>query len=764
MGKTGKVLLLTEDREGETLAQAFREAGFEVERADSLVTARGRMEKSAPELILSGLTLGGRTAGQVLQEWTRDQIFDASGMTWVLVTSGLAREQRERFVRGGILDFIEGEAEPKKIIALLEHIRGRRRNPLREISDLVSGITGVTLNESKNYLVEKRLTRRMLDLGIKTVNEYLVYFRSNREAEIPHLVSQLTTHTTEFFRDPTHFDALVNEHIPLLRKKGAVFQIWSAACSTGEEVYSLAVALLEANKRYPGEKWDIRIVGTDVDHHAVKTAEAGIYHESSVKKIHPALVSAYFDRGTGEISHLYRVKDSIWKMCEFRQMNLLANSYPFKFFDAIFCRNVFIYFSTEEVHRAAKQLGEHLGPNGRLYLGASEILHGDTIGLRPAGKAIYERIPHSISSAPQEIKQVSKPALKKVLVIDDSKTIQALLKKILSPQYGFEVVGAVPNPIEADRFLKTHHVDVMTLDIHMPEMDGVTYLQKLRAVEHPPVVMLSSIDEREAVEVFKCLELGADDYLEKPSHGNLESKAEAIRAALRAAAQSGIRKRVDSSNQSSTPREEGAVVNYLPNGRTRDLILIGASTGGIEAIREILPRFPVNGPPILIVQHIPPLFSRLFAQRLNEICKIGVTEATHETVLQSGQAYVAPGGMQMSIALLSSGMQIRLEKGKEDELHAPSVDHLFSSVARAMKNSDLRVSAAILTGMGRDGAQGMKKIYELGAHTVAQDEATCVVYGMPRSAVELNAITEVCPLESVPYHVFQGFGKKSKVA
>ena len=764
MPKSGRALIILESGGGANIEAALVGAGFQVERADSTETVRVCFKKHPIELVVSGLTPGGRTAGQLLNELTRDGLFHPEQMAWVMVSSELAREQRERFVRSGILDFIEGNVDSSRVGAVLEQIRNRRRNPLREISDLVSGITGVTLNDSKNYLVEKRLTRRMLDLGIKTTAEYLVYFRTNRELEIPHLVSQLTTHTTEFFRDPGHFDALVNEHIPLLRRKGGVFRIWSAACSTGEEVYSLAIAFLEANKRYPGEKWDIRIMGTDVDEHTVKTASEGIYPANSVKKIHPALVSAYFDQGSGEISNLYRIKETVWKLCEFRQVNLLANSYPFKFFDVIFCRNVFIYFSTEEVHRAARQLGEHLGPNGRLYIGASEILHGDSIGLKPAGKAIYERIPSAGIQTASDPVRVSRPPLKKVLVVDDSKTIQVLLKRILTPQYGFEVVGAVNNPIEADRFLKSHSVDVMTLDIHMPEMDGVTYLQKLRHEDHPPIVMLSSIDEKEAIEVFKCLELGADDYLEKPSHGSLETKAEAIRTALRTAAHSGARRRIQSESGAGTSRDEGASVQYLSNGRTKDLILIGASTGGIEAIRKILPRFPVNGPPVLIVQHIPPLFSKLFAQRLNEICKIKVSEAMDEEILKPGHAYIAPGGKQMGIASLSSGLQVRLEKGTGDELHAPSVDHLFHSVARLMKNADLRVSAAILTGMGRDGAQGMKRVLDLGAHTVAQDESSCVVYGMPKSAVELHAAAEICPLESVPYHLFQGFGKKSKVA
>lgn len=329
----------------------------------------------------------------------------------------------------------------------------------------------------------------------------------------------------------------------------------------------------------------------------------------------------------------------------------------------------------------------------------------------------------------------------RVLIVDDSKTIRELLAKILTSEQT-EVIGTASNPVEAEPLILKLRPDVITLDISMPVMDGVTFLEAFLPKHFFPVVMVSSISPEESDLVFRALEIGAIDYIQKPHYAELAQQALTIREKVVSAAQSKPQKK--SIFKNFGPRRESTLRNVHTNEK---ILFIGASTGGTEALKEVLTRLPADVPPILIVQHIPPVFSTAFAKRLNELCPFEVKEAEDGDEVLQGRALIAPGGRQMEIVRRGSHFRVRVFDGEKSSGHRPSVDVLFRSAAAQVGSSALGV---ILTGMGSDGARGMLEMRQRGARTMTQDERSCVVYGMPKAAFELGASDESHALLKIP--------------
>jgi two-component system chemotaxis response regulator CheB len=331
----------------------------------------------------------------------------------------------------------------------------------------------------------------------------------------------------------------------------------------------------------------------------------------------------------------------------------------------------------------------------------------------------------------------------RVLVVDDSALVRRLLKTILENDPDLEVVAQAPNPNVARELIKRTNPDVITLDIEMPEMDGLTFLSNLMRLRPTPVVMISSLTDRGAQITFDALALGAVDFVSKPKldmASGLEEAALEIVAKVKAAAR--VTPRPATAN-ASTVRPPPVAAGFRTTDR---LIAIGASTGGTEAIREVLMQFPPDAPGTVIVQHIPPGYSRAFADRLNRNCALGVMQAEDGQRVLPGHAYVAPGGLHLRVERRGAQWICRVEDGPAVNQHKPSVDILFESVARS---AGINAVGAILTGMGADGAKGLKAMRGAGAYTIAQDEASSVVWGMPGSAVRLNAVDLVLPLDRV---------------
>lgn len=338
----------------------------------------------------------------------------------------------------------------------------------------------------------------------------------------------------------------------------------------------------------------------------------------------------------------------------------------------------------------------------------------------------------------------------KVLIVDDSALIRSVMNEIISKQPDMEVVGVAPDPIVARDLIKRTNPDVLTLDVEMPRMDGLDFLEKLMRLRPMPVVMVSSLTERGSEITLRALELGAVDFVTKPKlsiqSGMLEY-AELITDKIRAAAKARVRARTIPHPDAQKGPADGLPLIRNPLTSSEKLIIIGASTGGTEAIKEFLMQMPSDCPGILITQHMPEGFTRSFAKRLDGLCKITVKEAEGGERVLPGHAFIAPGHSHLQLARSGANYVTQLDQGPPVNRHRPSVDVLFESAARyAGKNA----VGVILTGMGKDGAAGMLTMKNAGAYNFAQDEASCVVFGMPREAIAVGATHEVGPLQSLP--------------
>jgi two-component system chemotaxis response regulator CheB len=342
----------------------------------------------------------------------------------------------------------------------------------------------------------------------------------------------------------------------------------------------------------------------------------------------------------------------------------------------------------------------------------------------------------------------------KVLVVDDSALIRNVMKEIIDREKDMVCVGAAPDPIAAREMIKALNPDVLTLDVEMPKMDGLDFLERLMRLRPMPVVMVSTLTERGSDITFRALELGAVDFVSKPKMDiarGMEEYAAEITDKIRAAAQSRVHARKPAV-PTMVVQEKLSADAILPSsvpGRfasTEKLIIIGASTGGTEAIKEVLTRLPADVPGILVTQHMPENFTKSFADRLNSLCKISVKEAEHNERILPGHAYIAPGHSHLLLKRSGANYMTELNQGPPVNRHRPSVDVLFRSAANVAGANAMGI---ILTGMGKDGAQGMLEMKHAGSFTIAQDEASCVVFGMPREAIALGGAAEVLPLQNI---------------
>ena len=345
----------------------------------------------------------------------------------------------------------------------------------------------------------------------------------------------------------------------------------------------------------------------------------------------------------------------------------------------------------------------------------------------------------------------------KVLIVDDSALIRGVMKEIINSQPDMEVVGVAPDPLVARELIKQTNPDVLTLDVEMPKMDGLEFLEKLMRLRPMPVVMVSSLTEQGSEITLRALELGAIDFVTKPKisiqSGMLEY-AELISEKIRIASKARIRPR--SLIHDAQGRAAGDTLAPLRNPLTSSekLIIIGASTGGTEAIKDFLMQLPSDCPGVLITQHMPEGFTRSFANRLNKLCKISVVEAEGGERVLPGHAYLAPGHSHLMLVRSGANYMTKLDQGPPVNRHRPSVDVLFRSAAL---NAGKNAVGVILTGMGKDGAAGMLEMKNAGAYNLAQDEASCVVFGMPKEAIAIGATHDVAPLHELPGRVLEFF-------
>lgn len=367
----------------------------------------------------------------------------------------------------------------------------------------------------------------------------------------------------------------------------------------------------------------------------------------------------------------------------------------------------------------------------------------------------------------------------RVLVVDDSALIRSLLTQIIDRQPDMECVGAAGDPLIAREMIRRLDPDVLTLDVEMPRMDGLDFLGRLMRLRPMPVVMVSTLTERGAEVTLQALELGAVDFVAKPRMGiaqGLQVLADEIVEKLRIASRArlrGVRTRAAGATLdagANFPAGTGSARAVRPSGvpelpasalapgrrwlTTEKLVFIGASTGGTEATREVLVHLPADAPAILITQHMPPGFTASYAARLNALCRIAVKEAVDGERVLPGHAYIAPGGLHLYVERSGSNYVARVADGEPVNRHRPSVEVLFRSAARAVGANAFGV---MLTGMGADGARAMRELRDAGGWNIAQDEGSCVIFGMPREAIAHGAVHEVLPLTAIAPRLIERF-------
>jgi len=330
----------------------------------------------------------------------------------------------------------------------------------------------------------------------------------------------------------------------------------------------------------------------------------------------------------------------------------------------------------------------------------------------------------------------------RVLIVDDSATARAVVKEVLESDKDIEVVGVAQDAYIARDKIVELRPDVICLDVEMPRMDGITFLKKLMTYMPTPVVMISSLTQKGAMTTLEALEAGAVDFVAKP-HSNIYDGIDEIREEIVSKVKSAAKAKV-------MPKKQGVIlqrVSYKALSETTDkVIAIGASTGGTEAIKDVLTRLPANTPGIIIVQHMPSNFTKSFADRLNEVCAIEVKEAKNGDFLGVGKALVAPGDFHMVLRRSGARYYVEIGTGEKVSGHRPSVDVMFNSVAKTAGTNAIGV---ILTGMGADGAKGLLAMRNAGAKTIGQNEDSCIVYGMPKVAYEVGAVEKQYPLDKI---------------
>lgn len=340
----------------------------------------------------------------------------------------------------------------------------------------------------------------------------------------------------------------------------------------------------------------------------------------------------------------------------------------------------------------------------------------------------------------------------RVLVVDDSALVRSLLAGIINRQADMECVGAANDPLIAREMIRELNPDVLTLDIEMPRMDGIDFLGRLMRLRPMPVVMISTLTERGAEVTMKALELGAVDFVSKPRIGVVDGLGELsnqIVEKIRIAGSAHIKRTLALQGAGPSAKDktgERLSVTLVGRVSTEKLVFIGASTGGTEAIKEVLTQLPADFPAILITQHMPPGFTTSFAARLDSLCRISVREAVNGERILPGHAYIAPGGTQFRVDRSGANYIAVVEDSEPVNRHKPSVEVLFKSAAKIAGRNAFGI---MLTGMGNDGAKAMKEMKDAGSYNIVQDEASCVVFGMPKEAIAHGAADEVLPLRDI---------------
>lgn len=608
---------------------------------------------------------------------------------------------------------------------------------MKQLRALCRSYTGQFYTSDQLVLVSNRLQQRYRKLNVKGLDEY-VQVLSNSTQEEAQFISLSTIHTTSWFREGIHYELMQRE--ALLRASCGdplTFHVLCAACSTGPEVYSAAFVLEEVRRKFPC--FDYLIHGFDVDPVSVQKAKTAVYKKEELgDHLMTHKKHLLFSNKSGK--DLVKVNKEIRKRCLFKTDSLLNSLSDFPKYDWIFCRNALIYFDPEDVLKIIRTLKKRMKPKAFLCLGHSDHFDNESLGLKLLNHSLYKKVSCSVNKSPKK-NTLDKPtkqdlSRKKVLIVDDSATV----RRMIGSKWGkldveiFQASGSR----EADLILKKNAIDLMTVDLYMPEENGDVWLRrrKREGAPTPVSILLSEADIKDAPQIYDCLtERLVVSYLSK---SRLNSGFDEVVHVLRGLNEGKVK---SSFSKETLRKKEKMTFDEL------DMVLIGASTGGTNALSKILMDMPKCSPPICVVQHITPDFSLPFAERLGELSGLRFVPVNKPQILERGCIYLSTTDCHLELTTFGEN-DVRAKLGGNGKVagHSPSVSRLFQTASQLQGK---RILAILLTGMGSDGAKGLLSLREKGAYTITQDEASCVVYGMPKVAADLGASCASLNLEEI---------------
>jgi len=580
---------------------------------------------------------------------------------------------------------------------------------------LAEALAGSPMRDVINpQILVNKVRARMRQIGAKSLRRYLEAIGDD-DTEFDTLISLLSIHTTAWFRELPHFERLATEALSDRKQRGdRPFSVACAGCSSGEEVYSFALVFEALRRTNPG--FEYRVHGFDVDRLSIDKGRIGHYPDAVRSMIPTAYRHLLVEVADKNFSVIADVRSRV----DFFQANLNSrSSFQGRPFDAIVCRNCLIYFSPADVGLIIRNFISQLLPGGLIVLGHSESVAAADFGLTMLGNSLYRH----------EVKIQMPPTVhrKRILIVDDSKVVLACYKNFLEGS-GYEVVVAATAP-DADR-LAPESFHLILLDLNMPVVDGYTWLKSLRGRRiATPVAIFTDLSSKDVEPVMDLLMDDAEDFIEKGIVGRDKGRLLERIAALtnqRAVKPAGTQPHLG----------DGAAVT-IPS-YSIDAIVVGASTGGPQALHRLLSGMPPNTPPVIVIQHISQQFSVSFGRHLAKISGLEYVGVCKPEVLRHGCLYVAVDDVHLEIRRSAGALTVVPSSTPEVESHRPSVDRLFQSCAIA---TNFRTIGVLLTGMGRDGAKGLAMLKERGDLTFAQDEVSSVVYGMPGAAVACGGVS-----------------------
>lgn len=595
---------------------------------------------------------------------------------------------------------------------LIEKVTGGHQQGLSQKKIFVSNVKNLMREAGKNF-------EEYLDLINKDSWEFARFLAS------------VTIHTTSWFREPEHFAMLEQEVRKRIEAGQKSFKIWSAAASSGQEVYSIALVFESLKAEFPLLTY--QIFGTDIDALSIVKAHRAVYPISELNQI-PEKYAYWILQGQNKAQNLFTIDPNARRACSFKVESLDDEKFDDSIseMDFIFCRNVLIYFHGTKVKSIVEKILTRLKSNGLLILSHSEALVERFYGLKPLGRAVYLKDEQKEVGLKEDLISLG---MKVVLVIDDNKDMRLLLKSILHDD-GFYVLEAESSE-EASEVIKRNRVDLISLNIHMPGKDGISWLRDFRAKGYrTPVMIVSGANRDEAKNVYGAFEKGAQEFFEKE---NLPKNLKRFVQTAHALA--------DKKGDDEVIYVPSLGLDQLMENFTPEIIVMGASTGGPDVIWKLIANIPQPCPPVVVVQHTSPFYASHFAETLSRRSGLTVSGMTDGEQICNNHIYVSHGDYHIQVEEKSGSLVLSHSKANQEHGgQRPSVDVLFKSVAKL----DIQTLAILLTGLGEDGARWMSEIYSRGnCFNIAQSKDSCLVYGMSREAIRLKSVHWVADVDFI---------------